>query len=204
MLNMWKVLNMNREDYITFIDGGTSNGVGFFVGNLFITAGHVFNEGQTHSIYFNGQRIVLNTSEAIFFKSPNGDFFSQDIPDVAIFNCAGVNSPLIFAEDMPIVGQELTNVSRRRVIVDDSHSGFPSIFTKKEVIQIHTCIGKVTHTTGYCECYTDKILREGDSGSPLMNGNTVYGILIAGEPGTPRCVFQSSASIVTLIRKGDE
>lgn len=31
---------MNREDYITFIDGGTSDGVGFFVGNLFITAGH--------------------------------------------------------------------------------------------------------------------------------------------------------------------
>lgn len=40
---------MNREDYITFIDGGTSDGVGFFVGTLFITAGHVFNEGQTHS-----------------------------------------------------------------------------------------------------------------------------------------------------------
>lgn len=27
---------MNREDYITFIDGGTSDGVGFFVGNLFM------------------------------------------------------------------------------------------------------------------------------------------------------------------------
>lgn len=101
---------------------------------------------------------------------------------------------------MPIVGQELTNVSKRRVVVDDSHSGCPSIFAKKEVIQIHTCIGKVTHTTDYCECHTDKILRKGDSGSPLMSGNTVYGVLIAGEPGTPRCVFQSSASIVTLIR----
>ena len=51
---------------------------------------------------------------------------------------------------------------------------------------------------------TDKILRKGDSGSPLMNGNTVYGVLIGGEPETPRCVFQSSASIVTLIRKGNE
>ena len=61
---------MNREDYITFIDGGTSDGVGFFVGTLFITAGHVFNEGQTHSTYFGGQRIVLDKSEAIFFKSP--------------------------------------------------------------------------------------------------------------------------------------
>ena len=48
------------ENYVTFIDGGTSDGVGFFVGNFFITAGHVFNEGQTHSIYVNGQRIVLD------------------------------------------------------------------------------------------------------------------------------------------------
>lgn len=169
---------MNREDYITFIDGGTSDGVGFFVGNLFITAGHVFNEGQTHSIYFGGQRIVLDKNEAIFINYPNGDFFSPEIPDVAIFDCAGVNSPLVFAEDMPFVDQELTNISKRRVIVDDSHSGCPSIFTRKEVIQIHTCIGKVTHTTDYCECHTDKILRKGDSGSPLMNGNTVYGVFI--------------------------
>lgn len=186
------------------IDGGTSDGVGFFVGNLFITAGHVFNEGQIHSIYFNGQRIVLNKNEAIFFNSPNGDIPNPNKPDVAIFNCTGVNSPLVFAEDMPIIGQELTNISRRRVVVDDIHSGRSSIFTKKEVIQMHTCIGKVTHTTDYCECHTDKILRKGDSGSPLMNGNTVYGVLIAGEPGTPRCVFQSSASIVTLFRKGNE
>lgn len=202
---------MNREDYIAFIDGGTSDidggtsdGVGFFVGNLFITAGHVFNEGQIHSIYFNGQRIVLNKNEAIFFNSPNGDIPNPNKPDVAIFNCTGVNSPLVFAEDMPIIGQELTNISRRRVVVDDIHSGRSSIFTKKEVIQMHTCIGKVTHTTDYCECHTDKILRKGDSGSPLMNGNTVYGVLIAGEPETLRCVFQSSASIVTLIRKGNE
>ena len=126
------------ENYVTFIDGGTSDGVGFFVGNFFITVGHVFNEGQTHSTYFGGQRIVLDKSEAIFFKSPFGDFFDPDIPDVAIFDCAGVNSPLVFAEDMPIIGQELTNVSKRRVVVDDSHSGCPSIFTRKEVIQIHT------------------------------------------------------------------
>lgn len=35
---------MNREDYILFIDGGLSDGVGFFIGNSFITPGHVINE----------------------------------------------------------------------------------------------------------------------------------------------------------------
>ena len=44
---------MNREDYILFIDGGLSNdGVGFFIGNTFITPGHVINEQpQTLMIY---------------------------------------------------------------------------------------------------------------------------------------------------------
>ena len=57
------------ENYVTFIDGGTSDGVGFFVGNFFITAGHVFNEGQTHSTYFGGQRIVLDKSEGLIALS---------------------------------------------------------------------------------------------------------------------------------------
>ena len=42
---------MNREDYILFIDGGLSNdGVGFFIGNTFITAGHVINDNIIHTI----------------------------------------------------------------------------------------------------------------------------------------------------------
>ena len=35
---------MNREDYILFIDGGLPDGVCFFIGNTFITVGHVINE----------------------------------------------------------------------------------------------------------------------------------------------------------------
>lgn len=52
------------ENYVTFIDGGTSDGVGFFVGNFFITAGHVFNEGQTKTL----KRTRLRTSLTNNFK----------------------------------------------------------------------------------------------------------------------------------------
>lgn len=41
---------MNREDYILFIYGGLSDGVGFFIGNTFITAGHVINDNIIHTI----------------------------------------------------------------------------------------------------------------------------------------------------------
>ena len=90
---------MNREDYILFIDGGLSNdGVGFFIGNTFITAGHVINDNIIHTI----------------------------------------------------------NVK-------------------------------------------DKILRKGDSGSPVMKGNFVYGVLVGGKPGTPKCVFLSVERIMKII-----
>lgn len=89
---------MNREDYILFIDGGLSDGVGFFMGNTFITAGHVINDNIIHTI------------------------------------------------------------------------------TVK-----------------------DKILRNGDSGSPVMKGNFVYGVLVGGKPGTPKCVFLSVERIMKII-----
>ena len=48
---------MNREDYILFIDGGLSNdGVGFFIGNTFITAGHVINDNIIHTINVTRRR----------------------------------------------------------------------------------------------------------------------------------------------------
>lgn len=89
---------MNREDYILFIDGGLSDGVGFFMGNTFITAGHVINDNIIHTI------------------------------------------------------------------------------TVK-----------------------DKILRNGDSGSPVMKGNFVYGVLVGGKPGTPKCAFLSAERILKII-----
>ena len=41
-----------NELFLLFIDGGLSDGVGFFIGNTFITPGHVINEQpQTLMIY---------------------------------------------------------------------------------------------------------------------------------------------------------
>ena len=86
---------MNREDYILFIDGGLSNdGVGFFIGNTFITAGHVINDNIIHTINVNGRKIELKKSDAIYLNCAEYDNVSPDIPDLAIFE---FNPSLTFA-----------------------------------------------------------------------------------------------------------
>lgn len=55
-------------DCISFIDGGAANGVGFFVGDLFITAGHVIEHGQKFITYFRGEKIELSKSAAIYLN----------------------------------------------------------------------------------------------------------------------------------------
>lgn len=50
-------------------------------------------------------------------------------------------------------------------------------------------------------CHTSIMLQEGASGSPLLSGNKVVGILVAGIPDTDICVFQSSESICQLVRE---
>ena len=192
---------MNREDYILFIDGGLSNdGVGFFIGNTFITAGHVINDNIIHTINVNGRKIELKKSDAIYLNCAEYDNVSPDIPDLAIFEFKDINSPLILANDSPTEGQCLEFISKRRVVENNKVNGIPSIFTQSESIKTYSCKGEVVaHDADYWECHTDKILRKGDSGSPVMKGNFVYGVLVGGKPGTPKCAFISAERILKII-----
>ena len=192
---------MNREDYILFIDSGLSNdGVGFFIGNTFITAGHVIKNNHIHIINVNGRKIGLKKSDALYLNCADSDEVCREIPDLAIFELKNINSPLILANDSPTVGQCLEFISKRRVVENNEVNGIPSIFTQTESIKTLSCKGEVVaHDADYWECHTDKILRKGDSGSPVMKGNFVYGVLVGGKPGTPKCAFISAERILKII-----
>ena len=191
---------MNREDYILFIAGELPDGVGFFIGNTFITAGHVINNNSIHTINVNGRKIELKKSDALYLNCAEFDMVCRDIPDLAIFEFTDVNSPLILANESPTEGQCLEVISKRRVIIHNEANGLPSIFAQSESIKTHFCKGEVVaHDADYWECHTDKLLQEGDSGSPVMKGNSVYGVLVAGEPGTHKCVFLSAQRILKII-----
>ncbi len=191
---------MNREDYISFIDGGLSDGVGFFIGNLFITAGHVINDNGIHTINVNGRKVELKKSDAIYLNCAEFDRVCRDIPDLAIFKFKDVNSPLILANDSLTEGLCLDNISKRRTVLHNETNGISSIFTQTETIKTHICKGVVvSHDADYWECHTDSLLRRGDSGSPFMKGNSVYGVLVGGEPGTIKCAFLSAERIFKII-----
>lgn len=187
-------------DCISFIDGGAANGVGFFVGDLFITAGHVIEHGQKFIIYC-GEKIELSKSAAIYLNCAGGGHISPEVSDLAVFAYRGADSPLVFAENPPALGQHLQVVSKRRVVKHVGAGGLPPIFCSEEFIETYTCNGKLTsHCAGYWEMQMDKPLCEGDSGSPFMDGKQVYGVLVGGEPGTSRCVFLSSVNVLEIIK----
>ena len=94
---------MNREDYILFIDSGLSNdGVGFFIGNTFITAGHVIEDAKNPYIVVNDKRIAL--VEPVLIKNDD----SSEGYDIAVFRIPDVDSPLILNNVEPEKGDKLT------------------------------------------------------------------------------------------------
>lgn len=192
------------EKFISYICGKGANGtepegVGFFVGNLFITAGHVIKDGTDFTMCYQGVTYKLNKSDALYYTYMDDGSITPDGNDIAIFRFENINSPLTLLSEISQRGMELRTVTKRRHAV--SNGKFSLLDNDyKEVIQAHTIVTKVVDFyENLIECSADS-LRKGDSGSPFLNGDNVYGVLIAGKRGTNVCVFQSSKSIIEIIK----
>lgn len=192
---------MNLEDYISYIqvngaNGGEKEGVGFFVGNLFITAGHVIKDCNDFIIYHKGVTYNLNKSDAKSFSYMGDNSIASDGYDIAIFKIDGIKSPLTLSSELPQSDKDLQTVTKRKHVVSNGKS----IFDRNEIIQLHSFGTKVVEIKDNLLGCTAEYLIKGDSGSPVLNGDKVYGVLIAGQPGTDVCVFQSSNSIIEIIK----
>lgn len=192
---------MNLEDYITYIhgkgiNGAEAEGVGFFVSNLFITAGHVIKEGSDLITCCQGVTYKLKESDAIYYSNMDDHSITPDGDDIAIFRFDGINSPLKLSSELPNISMELQTVAKRKHSVSDGKS----IFNQKEIIQSHSFGTKVVDVHDKLMVCSADNLGKGDSGCPLLNGDDVFGLLIAGQPGTDVCVFQSSKSIVKILK----
>lgn len=154
-----------KKYIVPFIDNG-SMGCGFFIRNYFITAGHLFDECDTHTIFFNGKYHNFNKSDAVYIKSFETNVSDDAIQDIAIFPFSGVDSPLELSQVRPDLDNQLY-----------SYSYIPSHGTLNPFTMIKSeCIVK-RNLFNFFECKTDKILKSGSSGSPLVIQNIVYGIL---------------------------
>jgi S1-C subfamily serine protease len=191
------------SNYIVPIMGQAQQGCGFFVGNYFITAGHVIEVSKMPlSVRFEGRDFILDKSKAIkicYSKKLTAD---DDVADFALFAVDGVNSPLKLARYKPIQGQELCCITYDTIVTKDETSGLPAIFSVKERIERVVATANVREETlgNFFACDTNPILKKGNSGSPLLDAeNKVVGILHGGSYIPECCIFQNVQIISILI-----
>ncbi len=182
---------MDYSKYIIPLNGGT----GFVINNLFITAGHVVDKEQ---ISIN---ILGINYKRVFWEVSN----KSDGVDLAIYKCETNNSPLCFEANIPPKDTEFINYSYKHFSIKKECNNKDNFFykTDNEEIILETTTGKVIeYYDNYIECIMDTPLCEGRSGSPLMNGKNVVGILIGDKDGkktSNTVLFLSSKAIIHCL-----
>lgn len=149
------IFPIQNENYV--------EGCGFLIGEYFITSGHVIEKSEAPFIIIEGKKIQL--SEPLFFEANLNDSTSYDL---AIFSISTLrnNSLELFEGDI-VEGMELTSYSYKR-----NESGY-------DLIKCEAIVG--SHEEGnYFSALTSMDLRSGSSGSPVLIGNKVVGIMTKG------------------------
>lgn len=177
-------------------------GQGFIADGYFITASHVLNPDSAAYIVYQGKTISLTKETPIVNSCPpmeNGivNLDETSPADVAVFNFKGVSSPLHLSEYVPSKGEELLSLC-----VFDNHNN--TIFSAEpgEVIEEYVLTEKrgVTMQERAGNYYGCVINRRGaSSGSPLLIGNEVVGIMHGGHDNDI-CVCLSAKAVIDLLK----
>lgn len=189
---------MDYSDFILPINGALE-GTGVLVGNIFITAGHVVTGYETPFVIFSGNTYNLTSENKIYIDDNTSK--SWEGFDLAMYRMDGIESPLVLAQDLPDNNTELISMSRHTVVNRTSEG----IFGIHEDRILENIPGKIIcHYGNYFECLIDGELCKGRSGSPLLDGNNVIGILYGDKDGknsSDKVLFLSSKAILSLIDK---
>ena len=177
-----------------------NDGCGVLVGNLFITSAHVVQEHDFY-LFIDGNNIRLRKEDALLFKYKQ----AEDGADVAVFRLNGYESPLEFDTSSPQRDMYLDSISYEHVV--ERNSNLENTFLKgtRDWYKLIECQATIDELAGnFYQCKTTTILKPGSSGSPVFRNGKVFGILHGGQIGTNLCVFQSSCSILQLLRQIEE
>ena len=101
---------MHLTDYIVHIDP-PHEGCGIFVGNYFITAGHVVDNQANIAIYYKRKKLLLNKDNCIFLSSLNEKTWNTLGNDIAIYKFDSVTSPIEFYQDKVNINDVFNSVS---------------------------------------------------------------------------------------------
>lgn len=196
-------------------------GNGLFVGNYFFTVAHVIAEnegvnGQSNPfIIYKGNKIVLTSKNALIWKAlPTKEggkhygYEDKNLGDVAVFKVEGVNSPLLLSETAPKEGQILNSAFYHQLHQksENSSSVQPIVYSGRNIYLWETTakVRGIEDSRGNFFSATMNPPHPtggGSSGSPLIEDNTVYGILHGSPTDYPEiCVFYSTSHLLSLIR----
>ena len=180
---------------------GESDGCGVLVGNLFVTAGHVIEHAVVARVFIDHVDYELRKEDAVYYNFDDKDSLDTNASDVAVFKLEGVTPSLLaLAENSPSNDDDLTSVSYLHY--GKKNPNATSAFdATNEVYEKLVCNAKVTELyNNFFVCYMEVELKPGSSGSPVIDEEgRVVGILHGGKDNL--CVFQSSESLVQLMKK---
>lgn len=177
-----------------------NDGCGVLVENLFVTAAHIVQEHDFH-LFINGKNIWLRKEDALLFKYKQ----AEDGADIAVFRLDGYKSPLEFDTSSPQKDMILDSISYEHIVEGCSDKENIFLNEPKDWYKLIECQATIDELAGnFYQCKTSVILKPGSSGSPVFLNGKVFGILHGGQVGTNLCVFQSSCSIISLIRQVEE
>ncbi len=184
---------MKPQDIFSYVSpvfdqNQTVCGVGCFVGDHFITAGHVVESWGSLDVFYKNKCIQLTPS--ILLKSVNNlnSAKDEDIMDYAVFKVEGVNSPLRLAEKP--VTPDIDDYLCFTFFSNPESNGLPL-----ESI----CSGQFKRSVfNFFELTMDRQdIREGNSGSPVIKDGILYGILTGSlsEKHPEDILFQSAHKV---------
>lgn len=199
------------EEGIDFI------GNGFFADNLFITADHVLKPndckaGSDPYIVVDSKKYVLRNKASLDFKkitlNENNQmqgYEDEGSADIAafVFDDLKISSPLFLSDSLPEYGQTLHSDFYHRLQVGNNKEQ-KTVVINSQKMYIWETTGLVWGEEGFCGNFFGATMKPkhpsgGSSGSPIYDGNIVYGILHNG--GEDLCGFYSSTHALKLLRQ---
>lgn len=209
---------MELSKYIFPIySGGTIIGQSFIADGYLITAAHVVKDFPSCFIRINSKRFELsdafirssffNKSDAYdkiikedFYHNPlsklkyifigiGNIYHDSSMMDIVMFPCNDIESPLHLSQHIPPKGEQLISFCMHEGM-DLSQLNPPCKLEKVSAITL----GKEDNNYFYCNCEQ----YGGSSGSPLLRGNEVVGIMHGGN-NNGLCAFLKAQVIRNII-----
>ena len=166
-------------------------GVGFFIDNYFITAAHVVENYPNAYIKTGDVDCMIPRENAIIWRSMPSkpieeEYINPNKGDIAVFRFENYISPLTLSTQRPSFGDDLCCYHQ---VTGELQAGIVGSLYWPKLLSSNFFDWRVK---------SDNIQYGfGDSGSPLLKDNTVYGVLHGGAGNV--CLFTSSSFVKKLI-----